>query len=134
MKPVTQTRFGWPGGNCVAASYATILGMPIDAVPRFDPGSGAIGEEQGRRERAWLRSIGLGLVEISTDPEESLSQEVLDCIPPIEHLMSGISPRGYGHRVVGIGGRVAFDPHPSRAGLVSVYSIGLLVPLEGRCW
>jgi hypothetical protein len=43
--------------------------------------------------------------------------------------MSGISPRGYGHRCVGIGGKLVWDPHPSREGLLTVYSIGMLVPL-----
>lgn len=105
--------------------------MPLEAIPQFDPAtSAALGQDQGDRERAWLASLGFDLIEISTDnPEESLSQEVLDCVPEVPHLMSGISPRGFGHRCVGIGGRLVFDPHPSRAGLISVYSVGILVPL-----
>jgi hypothetical protein len=128
--PQTQRIEGWPYGECVRASYATILGMPIDDVPRFDPAAAeSAGQDQGDREREWLASIGLGLVEISAPPSEGLPPEILDCMPEVPHLMSGISPRGYGHRVVGIGGKLLFDPHPSRAGLVSVYSVGLLVPL-----
>ena len=128
--PQSQRIEGWPNGECVRAAYATILGMPIDAVPRLDPAAAAAdGQDQGDREREWLASIGLGLVEISAPPEEGLPQEVLDCMPEVPHLMSGISPRGFGHRVVGIGGRLLFDPHPSRDGLVTVYSVGLLVPL-----
>lgn len=130
MRPVTQRVYGWPYGECVRASYATILGVPIDCVPRLDPGSMLAGEEQIDRERAWLASIGLGLYEIPTDPDprRELPQEILDCVPEVPHLISGISPRGYGHRCVGIGGRVFFDPHPSRDGLNSIYAVGLLVP------
>jgi hypothetical protein len=132
MVGVTQRIEGWPYGECVRAAYATILGLPIEAVPRFDPAAcEAVGEEQGNRERRWLASLGIDLFEISTSEDQALPQEILDCMPEVPHLMSGISPRGFGHRVVGVGGRVAFDPHPSRAGLVSVYSVGLLIPLGG---
>lgn len=124
--PTTQSREGYPYGDCVRASYATILDLPLEAVPRFDPAVLG-GEEQRDRERRWLASIGLTLVEISSDPE-ALPSAVLGLIPPGLHLISGISPRKLGHRCVGMNGRVVWDPHPSRAGLEKVYSIGLLVP------
>jgi hypothetical protein len=130
IRPQTQRIEGWPYGECVRASYATILGVPIDLIPRLDPGAAMEdGQDQGDREREWLASIGLGLVEIKARPDEALPPEFLACMPEIPHLMSGISPRGFGHRVVGIGGRLLFDPHPSRDGLVTIYSVGLLVPL-----
>lgn len=129
LNPTTQRVTGWPYGECVRASYATLLGIPIDHIPRLDPGSLREGEEQGDRERAWLASIGYGLVEITTDPDDTMPDIVLGCVPEVYHLMSGISPRGFGHRCVGFAGRVAWDPHPSRAGLSSIYSIGFLVPL-----
>jgi hypothetical protein len=121
----------------VRAAYATILGIPIDLVPRFDPAKcDAVGQEQGDLERQWLATLGIDLVEIATNPENpppdnELPQEVLDCVPEVPHLISGVSPRGFGHRCVGVGGKVVFDPHPSRAGLATIYSIGLLVPMEG---
>jgi hypothetical protein len=131
IRGVTQRVEGWPHGECVRASYASILGLDIDDVPAFDPAtSAALGKEQGDREREWLASIGLNLVEIATDPNESLAPEVLGCIPEVPHLMSGLSPRGFYHRCVGIGGKLAWDPHPSRAGLLTVYSVGILVPLD----
>lgn len=127
--PTTQRTEGWPTGECVRATYAAILNRPIGSIPRFDPASLAEGEEQRDREHKWLASQGLGLVEISTASDEELPPEVLACVPDVEHLISGMSPRGFGHRCVGRAGRVIWDPHPSRAGLVSVYSIGFLVPL-----
>ena len=131
MIPQSQRVVGFPFGECVRASYATILGVPYELVPKFDPGTAKqLGREQADMEREWLASIGLDLVEISTHHDYSLPQDVLDAVPEVPHLMSGLSPRGFGHRCVGIGGRLVFDPHPSRAGLVSVYSIGILVPLS----
>jgi hypothetical protein len=131
MKPTTQRIEGYPYGECVRAAYATILDLPLESVPRFDPAATTLaGFDQGDCERVWLSSIGLNLVEISVDPEDNLPQAVLDSIPEnLPHLMSGVSPRGYGHRCVGVGGEVFFDPHPSREGLVSVYAVGFLVPL-----
>ncbi len=130
MRPVTQRTVGWPEGECVRASHATILDMDIDDVPPLDPATAdMIGVDQDRLEREWLASIGLGLIEISVPPDQSIPDEVLGCMPEVPHFMSGISPRGHGHRVVGVGGRVVWDPHPSRAGLTSVYSVGILVPL-----
>lgn len=130
MKGVTQRVEGYPLGECVRASYATILGLPIELVPRFDPGSLLPGEEQRTREREWLAMIGLDLVELPPEPAAALPQDVLDDVPPIYHLLSGISPRGFGHRCVGFGGQLAWDPHPSRAGLTTINSLGFLVP---RC-
>lgn len=130
MRGVTQTREGFPGGDCVRASYATLLGISLEEVPPLDPGFAMrLGVEQGDLERAWLASIGLDLVEIAVDHESELPEEVLGCVPEVPHLMSGISPRGFGHRCVGVGGQIVWDPHPSRAGLVTVYSIGMLVDL-----
>jgi hypothetical protein len=111
----------------VRASYATLFDLPLSAVPRFDPAVLG-GEEQRDRERRWLRSRGYKLVEITSAPDE-LPAEILGSLPDCPHLISGVSPRGFGHRCVGVGGQVIWDPHPSRAGLERVYSVGLLVPL-----
>ena len=103
--------------------------MPLDAVPRFDPAVLRDGEKQRDRERAWLATLGLDLIEISTAPEQ-LPDDVLGAVPDSLHLISGLSPRGFGHRCVGYGGRLLFDPHPSRAGLLNVWSVGFVVPKE----
>ena len=128
LTPTTQRTEGYPFGECVRAAYAAILDLPIEAVPRFDPAVRRPGEDLRTCECRWLASIGLRLLEIATSPEKELPQAVLDCVPPVEHLISGVSPRGFGHRCVGWGGRVLWDPHPSRAGLRTVYSLGFLVP------
>lgn len=135
LVPITQRAQGYPHGDCVRAAYASLLGLPLEVVPRFDPASLRPGEDQAERESAWLASLslpwapyGLRLDETAVAPEENLPQHVLDETPPIEHLMSGLSPRGLYHRVVGWGGRLLWDPHPSRDGLLTVYSVALVVP------
>ena len=130
MRGVTQRIEGWPRGECARASYATLFECPIECIPRLDPEAAAqVGTTQDILERRWLASIGLDLVEYSVPPDKTIPQRVLDSMPQIPHLISGVSPRGFGHRCVGFGGRVIWDPHPSRAGLVTVYSVGLILPL-----
>ena len=130
MRGVTQTEEGWPRGSCVAASWATLLGVDLEDIPPFDPAAAmSLGIEQGDLEREWLASLGYDLFEIAVPPDDELPEEVLECVPQVPHLMSGISPRGFGHRCVGVGGQLVWDPHPSREGLVTVYSVGLVVPL-----
>ena len=43
-----------------------------------------------------------------------------DGIPDELCLLTGQSPRGVGHMVVAEGGRIVWDPHPSRAGLTTI--------------
>ena len=121
MIPVRQRITGWPYGECVRACYASILRLPIDEVPRFDPAALG-GREQIDAERSWLRALGLDL---QTVPPTT-------AIPRVEHLMSGWSSRGLAHRCVGFGGRVLWDPHPSREGLTRIISYELLVPAVVR--
>ena len=124
MTPTTQRVEGSPHGECVRASYASLLDLPIELVPRFDPAALSPGEAQGERQRRWLHMLGLDLVELPPTPA------VLAAVPPVYHLLAGRSPRGFLHQCVGFGGRLAWDPHPSRAGLTSLTSLGFVVP---RC-
>lgn len=130
LTPTTQRIEGHPYGECVRASYATLLDLPIELVPRFDPGALLPGEDQRTRQREWLSMIGFDLIEVPAAPAGDLPQALLEQVPPVYHLMAGRSPRGFGHQCVGYGGRLCWDPHPSRAGLTTVFSLGFLVP---RC-
>ena len=51
MRGVTQRTTGNPHGECVRASYATLLSLPIELVPALDPGSLLPGKRQAARER-----------------------------------------------------------------------------------
>lgn len=128
-RQVLQRVVGWPFGECVRATYAMLLDMPIDEVPRFDPGS-LRGKNQHAAEVAWLASLGYGLIELKARPgEKELPEDVLECVPEVYHLISGMSDRGFHHRCLGFAGRVVADPHPDQTGLVTIESVGILVPL-----
>lgn len=90
-------------GNCLQAAVASALGLDLDAVPHF----GAFAWWNAAA-RLWLRGHGL-------------DWRVTDGIPPGRSIVIGSTTRGSGdHAVVGEGGEVAWDPHPSRTGLTEV--------------
>jgi len=127
---VTQTRLGAPDGNCLEAAIATLLQIPIDAVPDLRAVNGHLPEaarwELARRRRPvlqrWLASHGLRLVGGSG-------------FPPPEHagwyIASGPGPRGLRHAVVYSQGQLAWDPHPDRTGLYYADGWTAIERLEG---
>lgn len=119
MTKQTQRVTGYPNGECVRAAYASLLGLPIDSVPKLDPGS--LKESQTDTERRWLRSRGLDLVIVP--PGAAV-------VPTdLPHLMSVSTTRGpNGHRVVGRGGKVYWDPHPGGSVVTKVRAYYFIVP------
>jgi len=93
-------------GNCVQAAVASALGLDLDAVPHF--GAFTWWEAAGR---LWLRGRGLDWRWVPVNRG----------LPEGRCVIVGQSPRDTGrHAVVGDGGRVVWDPHPSRDGLTVI--------------
>lgn len=126
MKPIDQTVFTVPGGNCFSACIASILELPLEAVPYF---MGDFKEDPGAwwgRFLDWLRPRGFWAINFAC-PLGS------DWIPMGVHILNGGSPRGdFDHSVVAFGEKIIHDPHPSRAGLVrrEKQEATILVPYE----
>ncbi len=121
MKPVDQTVFGVPGGNCFSACVASLLEISIDDVPYFmdaDSWFDAFNE--------WLRPRGLYafVMTLSGMPRAELAKHI-----PGYVIVGGQSGRG-SHAIVGLGGRNVHDPHPSRAMLDIEEDVTILVPFE----
>jgi hypothetical protein len=96
-------------GNCFQAAIANVIGWPIERVPHF----ALMGKEHWWDcAQAWLDWQGFH-IEYKPDSYPNLLPH---CI------LSGQSPRGLSHSVVGDTrtGEMLHDPHPSRAGLLQV--------------
>lgn len=116
MRPVDQTTFGYPNGNCFPACLASLLHLSIEDVPHFGD------DDWFDRFAAWLRPRGLYPVCV---PKQD------DWRPAGFHILSGRSPRGdFMHAVVAFGAEIVHDPHPSRAGILTREDTIHLVPLD----
>ncbi len=119
MKPIDQTIFGSPGGNCLTACIASILEVTLDQVTVIGTDETwvyALGD--------WLRPRGLYPLCFQLDTAWR---------PPGLYILGGKSPRGnFLHAVVALGDDVIHDPHPSRAGVLSRADATLFVSLDPR--
>jgi hypothetical protein len=107
-------------GNCMQACVASVMKMPIEAVPHF-----AQFLWWPMAMELWLRGFDL-----------TMKGERTTVIPDRLCIVGGQSPRGVSHVVVGYGGQVVWDPHPSREGLVSIRDVTWFEPMgaTAECW
>jgi hypothetical protein len=122
MIPIDQTITG-PRGNCFSACLASLLEIPIESVPLF---LSEVGDrtrfDWASRLDEWLENFGLYALHFSAIPGSP------NVMPAVLHIMTGISPRGRPHAVIGKGHQIVHDPHPDRSGLSEVDGYVLLVP------
>lgn len=117
MRPIDQTKFGVPEGNCFAACVASLLRLPIDAIELL-PHDGTWFDAFTR----WLRPRGLYPIIVGYGDEWT---------PSGFYILSGQSPRGdFLHSVVAKGRSIVHDPHPSRAGILTRQDCIILAPID----
>lgn len=129
MKPIHQTLFGTGTGgvrgNCFAACIASILEMPLEEVPHFCNHADWRGAAN-----AWLKRFDLFYVDFLL-PGDMRDELVSDWG---YHVISGMGPRGIRHSVVGLAGKMVYDPYPGGGGLVGDdFEYGLLVSKNPCC-
>lgn len=108
MRRVTQTIIDGPSGqpgNCLQAAVASLLGMRLDDVPHFVASP------------AWEISF--------MDFMSDRGKPVKLTVPCDDTTGIAVGPtiRGTHHAVVMVEGVVAWDPHPSRAGLTKILHV-----------
>lgn len=115
MKPVYQTIFDDQQGNCMAACVASLLELPLDAVP--NPHTTTWWDDW----QAWLKERGLYLVEATG----------ADWTPPGFAILVGTSPRGpWQHACVTYNGEIVHDPHPDGGGVETRTAYDLIVDYD----
>jgi len=124
MKPVQQTVFGQPLGNCFPACLASLLERPLSDFP-FPPYE----DDWMQQVDRCLQTLGLAYIEWPGDQGYSWSGRFL-C------MVHGVSPRGIKHSVIAEHYvedgqhcyRWVHDPHPEGGWVKDVDGVGVLVP------
>lgn len=131
MKPVEQTRFGSPGGNCLQACLASVLELPLDDVPDFcneHPGEDEDASRWIKELAAWLEGYEL------TCLVANMHEGILPWWTTLYWIAGGKTHRRGYHSVVYKGQELAHDPHPDKVGLKAVEDAVLLLPLDAAKW
>ena len=103
MKSVHQTITRPPRGNCFAACVASILELSLDEVPNFIEQDDWYGAAQ-----QWLEPFNLHLVSWSSPGVGDAKGYMIIQVDSFHG--------DWGHVVVGLDGRIIFDPNPESAG------------------
>lgn len=119
MRPIDQALFYDKGeiGDCVRAVTASILELERDQVPHFvqlKPGADWYDDWEAFMMKHGIQPIML------TGPWDNIPK------PTGYYLASGPSARDCRHIVIMWDGKVIHDPHPSRAGLLTIEAIWIL--------
>ncbi|NUP39508.1 MAG: hypothetical protein HOY76_21475 [Streptomyces sp.] len=118
MKPVTQSILhgdpSGPPGDCLRAAVASLLELDIDVVPHFV-------EYDDWLERLRDFCLAHGYRPLQRPPTTRVELG----------MAWGPSERGIRHAVVWVDGAMAWDPHPSRAGLLRVTELIAFEPVGG---
>lgn len=103
-------------GDCWRACIANLIGWPLVQVPHFVRDCG---DDWLMATGRWIRTeVGLQL-RVETDPRFPFTPGDSALV-----ILAGPSPRGVLHAVLGDrNGDIVHDPHPSRAGILSVEGV-----------
>lgn len=146
MRPILQTRFGYPHGNCEQAALASLLEVELAELEPWPTGlSHPTGVAWEVAVQARLGGHGVELHWWEVEHAAALPLEGF-------HLRCGPSPKSCiqcegrgdpecpgcwpgwpghsGHTVIYKGEQLVHDPHPDGSGLLVVAMVGLLCVLE----
>jgi hypothetical protein len=125
MTPVFQTKFRGTDryGNCLAAAIASILNIPLVAVPQWEEMFG------DGNPTVWLSSFHSFLAGYGLQRELFRQDPMIDDY----YLAAGISPRStpdepFRHCVIYRAGRFVHDPYPGGIGIEQPDEFTVFVP------
>lgn len=103
MKPVFQTRHGWPDGNCLMASLASIFAVTLEECPDLGPANVEYGPDYWKEIQGFARARGMEPVWIE--------RERTVAAPPAGYaIVSVMQPNGIPHACVSLDGRIVHNP------------------------
>jgi hypothetical protein len=112
-------------GDCHRAAIASVLELPLEAVPHFAEG-GVSADEFNRRCDAYLASLNVRLVSLPFQQEldQVLSAMAAFASEDTVYLLGGTSLTGVNHTVVCQGAKIVHDPALNSSGIVGPCSDG----------
>lgn len=127
MKPIYQTVFGYPQGNCQAACLATIMGVPLSDIPD-DPE--VAWTDRNEMHAQWLRNLGFYMLTF-------LSGEEYVPIPGV--VIWSVPSQKYDclHAVVAYNGRIVHDPREDNEPYpadTKPKEVTVIIPLDPAEW
>lgn len=119
MKPVFQTVFGKPNGNCFAACIASILEMDLADVPNFCKGDNP---EWMFDLNEWLYQFGLGALTVTFQDDIPIKKGWC--------CAGGHGPTGVMHEVVMKNLKMVHNPHEGWGELDDVVDYTFIIVLN----
>lgn len=98
MRPVHQTRHGWPDGNCLMACVASVMELPLEACPDLGSADGEEGHADWGIMRAFAQDRGYALCWWDGRPPAGYS------------IVSLMQPNGIPHACVALDGTIVHNP------------------------
>lgn len=109
MKPVMQTRDGFPKGNCLMAATASILEVPLESLPDLYEE----GERRGGDALHWwgvyIETLLLHGLTVALVPN---GEEGYPVVRPKGYAIASILYGELHHATVALDGDIVHDPHP----------------------
>lgn len=106
-------------GDCHRAAVASIMDLPLEAVPHFSEyGAFCNGPDTG--DTRWFKARGLRPINIPYNgpSADAILETIENCNPGIIFIFGGTSRNGIGHSVVASRGKIIHDPSPTESGIV----------------
>lgn len=120
MKPVFQTIFGKPDGNCFQACVASILEMDLEDVPHFCKGDDPNWMENLNK---WLHQFGLGALTVAFQNRSPITKGWCLAGGPC-------GPEDVMHEVVMKDLKMVHNPHEGWGELTKVVDYTFIVVLD----
>jgi hypothetical protein len=119
VKPVMQSG----PDDCFSACLASVMELPLEAVPKFFEIAGKDETEWWKAVKGWLATHGWGVINI--DCNAFKLRRIDGCL-----IVAGESARGLDHSTVWDKGKMVHDPHPEQRGIKEAREIDLLYQLN----
>lgn len=103
-------------GDCFRAGLASLLDLRLEDVPHFGELAKGEGEPFWRLINQWMAQRGQAIILVNGMDFRHPAREGM---APVFHLILAFCTDGEGHTLVGLNGKIVFDPNPTKPTLAT---------------